>query len=215
MTPRHCCSIYAQYIETTITFEYTLPTEQAFSERIASISSVYPYLVCEEGGRAVGYAYAHRQMEREAYQWNAELSIYLDPSVTSKGLGRKLYGVLMEVLKLQNIKTVYGVVTQPNLKSEKLHLSMGFTRAGFFPEHGLQVRCMAATLSGLKSRSRHMNRSLNPSAPSGSSRAKRWKQSCNRIVKAGFRFDKPSRAQYTNIRVDNTPKGDVLLNERM
>lgn len=130
--------IYAQYIETTITFEYTLPTEQTFSERIASISSVYPYLVCEEGGRAVGYAYAHRQMEREAYQWNAELSIYLDPSVTSKGLGRKLYGVLMEVLKLQNIKTVYGVVTQPNLKSEKLHLSMGFTRAGFFRNTGFK-----------------------------------------------------------------------------
>ena len=131
--------IYAQYIETTITFEYTLPTEQTFSERIASISSVYPYLVCEEGGRAVGYAYAHRQMEREAYQWNAELSIYLDPAAVGKGTGRRLYRALLDLLALQGVRTVYGVVTSPNPASEALQKSLGFRLIGVHKNTGYKA----------------------------------------------------------------------------
>ena len=64
--------IYAQYIDTPVTFEYTLPSENEFAARIGAISAEYPYLVCEEDGETLGYAYAHRQAEREAYQWNAE-----------------------------------------------------------------------------------------------------------------------------------------------
>ena len=128
--------IYAQYIGTPITFECTLPTEQAFTRRIASITGEYPYLVWEENGRPVGYAYAHRQREREAYQWNAELSIYLDKDHTSRGLGTKLYAVLIGLLKLQGIKTVYGGVTLPNEKSEGLHRKMGFQCLGVYHSTG-------------------------------------------------------------------------------
>ena len=122
--------IYEQYIDTAITFEYNLPTVQEFAHRVGEILAVYPFLVWEEAGRVMGYAYAHRQKEREAYQWNAELSIYLDPSFVSKGAGKKLYRALMDLLKLQGVKTVYGVVTVPNEKSEKLHAAMGFHPAG-------------------------------------------------------------------------------------
>ena len=59
--------IYEQYIDTPITFECTLPTRQDFTKRILSLTKDYPYLVCEKQGRLVGYAYAHRHMEREAY----------------------------------------------------------------------------------------------------------------------------------------------------
>lgn len=122
--------IYGQYIESAITFEYTLPTESEFAQRIADIAAEYPYLVCEEAGRIVGYAYAHRQRDRAAYQWNAELSIYLDSSFTSKGIGKRLYTALIELLRLQGVRTVYGAVTVPNEKSEKLHTSLGFRRIG-------------------------------------------------------------------------------------
>ena len=122
--------IYAQYIETPVTFEYRLPSADEFAGRIADISGEYPYLICVERGKIVGYAYAHRQKEREAYQWNAELSVYLDRDFTSKGLGKALYGALMDVLRLQGIKTVYGVVTLPNEKSERLHEGMGFRISG-------------------------------------------------------------------------------------
>lgn len=131
--------IYAKYIDTPITFECVLPTEREFSKRIAAISEFYPYLVCTENSRIAGYAYAHRHMEREAYQWNAELSVYLDPSFTSKGLGRRLYKILMEILKLQGIKTVYGGVTIPNQKSEDLHKALGFRALGTYHKAGYKA----------------------------------------------------------------------------
>lgn len=128
--------IYAQYITTPITFECALPTEREFAERIAGIAGFYPYLVCEEGGAIIGYAYAHRYKEREAYQWGAELSVYLDGNATSKGLGKKLCRILMEILKLQGIRTVYGAVTSPNAKSEGLHRSLGFAVLGTYHKTG-------------------------------------------------------------------------------
>lgn len=132
-------AIYAQYIDTAITFECTLPSEEEFAHRILEISSEYPYLVSEEDGRIVGYAYAHRLKEREAYQWDAELSVYLDRSFTSKGLGKRLYGLVIDILKLQGIKTVYGVVVVPNEKSERLHESLGFSRIGVY--HNTGYKC--------------------------------------------------------------------------
>ena len=100
--------IYGEYLDTPITFECALPSEAEFAGRIAAVGREYPYLVCLEKGRIVGYAYAHRQAERAAYQWNAELSVYLDRSCTSRGLGRRLYGALIDILRLQGIRTVYG-----------------------------------------------------------------------------------------------------------
>lgn len=128
--------IYNQYIDTTITFEYVLPTEEEFAKRISDVSKNYPYLICEENGEVVGYAYAHRHMVREAYQWNAELTIYLDKSYRSKGLGKKMYNILIEILKLQGIKTVYSSVTVSNEKSKKLHESLGFSSIGIYQNAG-------------------------------------------------------------------------------
>lgn len=133
--------IYAQYIQTPVTFECVLPAEREFAARAAGISAVYPYLVWEEQGQIAGYAYAHRQMEREAYQWNAELSIYMDPAYTSRGIGKKLYAALMEILALQGVKTVYGGVTLPNERSERLHLGLGFRLLGTY--HNTGYKCGA------------------------------------------------------------------------
>lgn len=133
---RELLEIYAQYINTPVTFEYTLPSEEEFSQRITDIGTSYPYLVCEENGRLIGYAYAHRYMERAAYQWNAELSVYIRRENTSEGLGKKLYSALTELLKVQGVKTVYGAVTVPNKKSEGLHLSSGFRLLGTYRSAG-------------------------------------------------------------------------------
>lgn len=115
-------------------------TEQAFADRIHRIVQEYPYLVWEDdSGRVLGYAYAHRQMERAAYQWNAELSIYLDRAHTSQGWGKKMYLALMDLLALQGVKTVYGGVTIPNEKSERLHACLGFQRLGTY--HNTGYKC--------------------------------------------------------------------------
>ena len=128
--------IYEQYIETPITFEYKLPTEEEFKARIKNITKEYPYIVCEEDNKIVGYAYANKFKDREAYSWDAELSIYIDKYYTSKGIGKKFYKILIEILKLQGIKNIYGCVTIPNEKSEKLHKSLGFKMSGVFANTG-------------------------------------------------------------------------------
>lgn len=122
-------AIYGQYINTSITFEYTLPSEETFSARITGILAEYPYLVWQEEGKILGYAYAHRHMERAAYQWNAELSVYLDRAARGRGLGRRLYGALMELLTMQGILTAHALVTSPNPPSQALHEAMGFRLA--------------------------------------------------------------------------------------
>ncbi len=129
-------AIYAPYIETSVTFEYVTPSLAEFRGRIESISGDYPYIVWEEDGVILGYAYAHRHMERAAYQWNAELSVYLDINARGNGLGTKLYTALIELLKLQGIRNVFGCVTLPNERSEALHRSMGFELVGTYSAAG-------------------------------------------------------------------------------
>ncbi len=129
-------SIYRQYIDTSITFEYTLPSAADFRERIASIVRFYPYIVAEDGGKIVGYAYAHAAFERAAYQWDAEFSVYVARDFVGRGLGRALYERLLELSRMQGIHIAYGKVTTPNEASDALHLSMGFEKLAVFENVG-------------------------------------------------------------------------------
>ena len=77
-------------------FEREISREE-FARRVASVQTFYPYLVAEENGELLGYAYAHPIAERAAYGWGAELSVYLRPEAAGKGLGRRLYRSLIEL----------------------------------------------------------------------------------------------------------------------
>lgn len=125
-------AVYAEYIDTNITFEYALPSVEEFAGRIRGILEFYPYLVAEEEGRILGYAYAHRHMERAAYQWNAELSVYVAKEAVGRGLGTKLYRALLELLERQGVRSAFGCVTSPNPPSERLHLRLGFELVGMY-----------------------------------------------------------------------------------
>ena len=128
--------IYRQYIQTPITFEYELPTLEEFTRRISDALKQYPYLVLEEEGRPLGYAYAHPLAQRAAYGWSAELSIYLAQDTRGRGLGEKLYGALMELLSLQGVRTACALVTSPNPQSEAFHEKLGFVRTGLQEQVG-------------------------------------------------------------------------------
>ena len=92
--------IYAYYVEhTVITFEYDVPSLAEFEDRMRAIMQKYPYLVIERDGRIEGYAYAHAFVGRAAYDWAAELTIYLDHDARRGGLGRALYEALADRLK--------------------------------------------------------------------------------------------------------------------
>lgn len=128
--------MYAPFVSTPVTFEEEVPSREAYRKRIESICEKYPCLVAEEGGRIVGFAYAHELRERIAFQWNAELSVYLAPAAQGRGAGSRLYAALIELLRLTGIKSVYGVVTSPNPASERLHRAFGFVLMGVQPHAG-------------------------------------------------------------------------------
>lgn len=133
-------AVYAPYIrDTAVTFETETPSLDAFRCRMASIIGDYPYLVVEEDGSIVGFAYAHRLGERAAYAWNAELSIYFAPGCTSRGWGSVLFWALIDLLALQGVRNAYSLITVPNEASLALHEKLGFTLMGVQKEAGYKL----------------------------------------------------------------------------
>lgn len=129
--------IYRPYVENTpITFEYDPPSPQEMVQRMQSILPRYPYLVWEEDGRILAYAYAHTLYARAAYQWDAELSVYVHWDHRGKGIGRALYSALIELLRRQGYYSLYACITVPNPSSMAMHRRLGFVNAGIFENAG-------------------------------------------------------------------------------
>lgn len=132
--------IYAPYVtETTITFEYDVPSEAEFLQRFRDITAEFPWLVWEEEGRILGYAYACHPFARTAYSWCAEPSIYLLPAAQGKGIGRKLYAALEELLKMQGYRMLYALITGENRGSLAFHEKLGYTVAGELQTAGYKM----------------------------------------------------------------------------
>jgi len=129
--------IYIPYInDSNVTFEYAAPSLNDFENRMKIIMKNYPYIVAVCNEKIVGYAYAHKHMERAAYQWNVETSIYVKADLKHQGIGTLLYRKLLAILKVQNVQNVYGCVTLPNENSEKMHYAFGFQLVGKFHNTG-------------------------------------------------------------------------------
>lgn len=133
-------SLYRPYIEqTAITFERDVPMREEFTARVRSIAEAFPYLLLEIDGELAGYAYAHRQAERAAFDWNAELSIYLSEAWVHRGLGGPLYALLMRLLAMQGYINFYAVITGSNAGSIAMHERMGFARIGLHERTGYKL----------------------------------------------------------------------------
>jgi L-amino acid N-acyltransferase YncA len=82
-----CAAIYAPYVaETTVSFEDEPPSVEEVGRRIALARQQHAWLVLEEDGEVVGYAYAAPVKARAAYRWSCEVSVYLAPGRSRAGL---------------------------------------------------------------------------------------------------------------------------------
>ena len=132
-------SIYGPYVENTAySFEYTVPTVDAFTARFLSYTAQMPWLVWEEDGRVLGYAYGSLPFERAAYAWCGEVSVYLAPEIQGKGVGRKLYAVLEEIMWRQGYRVIYSLITTENEGSVRFHEKLGYVRTAVFPNCGFK-----------------------------------------------------------------------------
>ena len=132
--------IYAPYVEkTAYTFEYTVPTVEEFAKRFQDITRQFPWLVWEEDGRVLGYAYACAPFERAAFSWCAEPAIYLCPEARGRGIGRALYETLENYLKRQGYLVSYALITTSNTGSVAFHEAMGYQKTAFLPNCGFKL----------------------------------------------------------------------------
>jgi phosphinothricin acetyltransferase len=132
--------IYRPYVEnTTYSFEYEVPSMADFTRRFRDHVAQFPWLVWEEEGTVLGYAYAGAPWERAAYRWCAEVSIYLHPSVHGRGIGRQLYALLEEILTRQGYRVCYALITTENRGSVAFHEKLGYTYHSTFENCGYKM----------------------------------------------------------------------------
>ena len=133
-------AIYAPYVEhTTVTFEYDVPCRREFTQRFYETTVQFPWLVWEEEGVILGYAYASAPYSRAAFRWCAEPSIYLRPEARGRGIGKKLYAVLEHILEQQGYQVLYALITSENTDSIGFHQKMGYKTMVDFPDCGYKL----------------------------------------------------------------------------
>lgn len=129
--------IYNHYIaHTIITFEETPVDDNEMASRISTTQATLPWIVWTEQDRVLGYAYASTWKSRCAYRYSLESSVYLDHTQHGKGIGKALYGVLLDRLREKGYHTVMGGIALPNEASVALHEKLNFRKVAHFSEVG-------------------------------------------------------------------------------
>jgi phosphinothricin acetyltransferase len=132
-----CAAIYAPFVtDSYVSFEERAPDGEEFARRIERISYSYPWLVAEEDGAVIGFAYAAAHRERAAYRWAADVAVYVDERARRRGIGRALYEALLALLAQQGVRTVCAGVALPNDASVRLHEAVGFRPVGVYRRIG-------------------------------------------------------------------------------
>jgi L-amino acid N-acyltransferase YncA len=131
------CALTNHYIEhTSVHFGVHPYSADEFRAMWLAGREKYPWLAATIDGRFAGYAKAGRWREREAYQFTAEVGLYVDSAFHGRGIGTALYRELFKRLKTSGYHTAVAGVTLPNDASVRLHESLGFTKVGVFREVG-------------------------------------------------------------------------------
>lgn len=132
-----CAAIYAPHVEDGPTsFEEVAPSADEMAARIEETAAAYPWLVAENGGEVVGFAYACRHRSRPAYRWAVDVSVYVAAGHRREGQGRLLYEALFEDLRERGFRVACAGVTLPNEASVALHEGLGFEPVGVYRRIG-------------------------------------------------------------------------------
>ena len=132
--------IYLPYImNSAITFETEEIGLSEFQKRMEDIQSSFPWLVYEEEGRVLGYAYATAYRERAAFAWDCECSVYVSEKAQRKGIASRLYQELFEQLRERGYYNVYAFITYPHNSSILLHKKFDFREVGVFHKTGFKL----------------------------------------------------------------------------
>jgi len=135
-------AIYAHHVlHGTGTFETDPPSVADMTTRRADVlAKGLPYLVAEQDGQVVGFAYGNWFKPRPAYRYSVEDSIYLAPDLHRQGLGRALLAELLACFEAVGIRKVMAIIgDSANAGSVGVHRALGFTQVGVVESCGWKL----------------------------------------------------------------------------
>ena len=133
-------TIYNHYIKHTVyTFETQCIDEIEMKRRVDEIALHYPYFVFEEDNQILGYCYVHPWRERAAYSHTLEVTVYLSPQATGRGLGRTLSKYLIDSCRSLPCKALIACITADNTASCTLFTKLGFQKVSHFKQVGYKM----------------------------------------------------------------------------
>jgi len=132
--------IYAPIVrDTAISFETEPPSAAVMAERIENTLQQRPWLVATDGDEVLGYAYASEHRQRTAYRWSVDVTAYIAESARRRGVGRRLYGALIPMLRAQGFRSAFAGIALPNDASVGLHEAVGFEALGVYRDVGFKL----------------------------------------------------------------------------
>lgn len=126
-------AIYGQAVrDGTASFELEVPDRAEMQRRYDELTGAgYPYVVAEQGGAVLGYAYAGLYRARPAYRWTVEDSVYVDAAAQGRGIGRALLNRLIAESEARGFRQMIAVIGDTaNIGSIGLHRAAGFQMVG-------------------------------------------------------------------------------------
>jgi len=135
-----CAAIYRPFVtDNWVSFETQAPDANEMARRIARYGESHAWLVADDSGLLIGYAYGSPHRDRAAFATSVDVAIYIDPAYARRGVGRALYGDLLPRLAAKGAHAAFAGIALPNPGSIALHEAMGFTLAGIFREVGWKM----------------------------------------------------------------------------
>jgi phosphinothricin acetyltransferase len=147
-------AIYADAVRnSTATFDLEEPAPSFWQAKLDSTSVGDHFLVAHSRAgtdtdtkdRVLGYAYSASFRPRPAYRKTREVSVYLEPGATGRGVGSQLYSELLDLLRGDQVHLAVAVVAQPNPASNAMHRKLGFTKVGTLDEVGFKFGAYVST----------------------------------------------------------------------
>lgn len=132
--------IVNHYIESTaINFHDRVQSEEDWESTWRVLHERYPFIVADRDGLIVGIAYASPWKLRGAYDWTAEVTVYVREGHQRQGIGRALSARMLELLEAQGYRAIVAVIALPNDASVALHRSLGYEHAGTLKRLGYKL----------------------------------------------------------------------------
>lgn len=133
-------AIYGPIVASTIiSFETEPPSIEETRRRVRETLRMYPWLVAEDDGGLLGYAYATQHRVRAGYRWSVDVSVYIAEHARRRGVGRALYTRLFPILAQQGFVAAHAGIALPNEASVALHESFGFEAIGVYRAVGYKL----------------------------------------------------------------------------